>query len=919
MSSDVVLFEHNEIAYKKLIEALKTSKCTTINHATGTGKSFIALKYLYENKSKKYLYIAPTYPIIDQLLKSCYKIGITPKDINIDTMIYHNLLEQDMEKLYEQYDGFIFDEYHRIGAEKTYKKIKQLKMLLKERNDGKKFIGLTATPIRYLDNERNMTQEIFDGNVASTLSLSEAMLEGILPVPTYINSKIACRQTIKSIKEKITKMSPTKQKEKLEEKLDKIDEQINNGKLDNKQLVNKYIQDKNGKYIIFCNNIRELEKYYSEVDCWFEDIGPIKKYKVHSRIDIDPKEKDEVKSVRKKNQQALDKFNEDKEGISVLFCVDILNEGVHVDNIDGIFMLRRTTSPIIYFQQIGRVLSFSGRNKQIKIFDLVNNFNNHMAIERLYKELHEEFEKRSKESPENKEKYEQVLKKFKIMDETKKILNDLEKIKEELTKEKIIESKIDYSIEILTQYIKSGGKVFELFNNKEAKKAYTTIARYDTFVNNKQFEKLLQLNIILPEKISMTIEERQELLNGCNSIQEKINLAYNNCINEVVKFIQENHRLPDLYSESEDEKNLARKYLYKIAEIDQKADDKLKRVCLEEKIELNAWEKVLFDKKININDLNQIIELSQNYIDNKQEIPGYLKLTIEKIIRRYDIKENIKLFELLNQSDVIKQKNLEERQKVRYELINKIDKYLQEHIDDNLEQLKESGIMDIISKLKARDKKLVQLKYEALKREEYKKILENQGEESLKDFCKKMRYMEKEQFDICYASIEQSNKVNEFIVELVKFMAKHNGQYPLSESTDKKERELADKFKVYSQNKNVEIILSMINKDKNNQLHNPLNIIYKLTTKKLENNEIKRIILENTRFFKQHDRKPLSNSSDLEEKKLAIEYQEKCVNGLGNNEITILNNIFNNRKNLRKTCEQYVRNLKKINGEEISY
>lgn len=85
--SIVSLFEHNEKAYKKLIEALKKYKCTTINHATGTGKSFIALKYLYEHRDKKYLYLAPTYPIIDQLLESCYKIGITPKDINIDTMI----------------------------------------------------------------------------------------------------------------------------------------------------------------------------------------------------------------------------------------------------------------------------------------------------------------------------------------------------------------------------------------------------------------------------------------------------------------------------------------------------------------------------------------------------------------------------------------------------------------------------------------------------------------------------------------------------------------------------------------------------------------------------------------------------------------------------------------------------------------
>ena len=93
------LFEHNEQAYRMLKESLKDNKCTTINHATGTGKSFIALKYLYENRDKKYLYLAPTYPIIEQLLADCYKIGLTPEDINIDTMIYRTLLQMDMNEL----------------------------------------------------------------------------------------------------------------------------------------------------------------------------------------------------------------------------------------------------------------------------------------------------------------------------------------------------------------------------------------------------------------------------------------------------------------------------------------------------------------------------------------------------------------------------------------------------------------------------------------------------------------------------------------------------------------------------------------------------------------------------------------------------------------------------------------------------
>ena len=83
----IELFEHNEIGYNDLIKSLKKYKCTTLNRATGTGKSFIILKFLYENRDKKALYITPTYPIIDQVMDSAEELGIERSDLNVDTMI----------------------------------------------------------------------------------------------------------------------------------------------------------------------------------------------------------------------------------------------------------------------------------------------------------------------------------------------------------------------------------------------------------------------------------------------------------------------------------------------------------------------------------------------------------------------------------------------------------------------------------------------------------------------------------------------------------------------------------------------------------------------------------------------------------------------------------------------------------------
>ena len=65
------------------------------------------------------------------------------EDISCDTIIYKSLLNLDMKMLYEQYDGFILDEYHRAGATQTYEKIKELKELIKNGKEDKKIIQKT--------------------------------------------------------------------------------------------------------------------------------------------------------------------------------------------------------------------------------------------------------------------------------------------------------------------------------------------------------------------------------------------------------------------------------------------------------------------------------------------------------------------------------------------------------------------------------------------------------------------------------------------------------------------------------------------------------------------------------------------------------------------------------------------------------
>lgn len=64
---------------------------------------------------------------------------------------------------------------------------------------------------------------------------------------------------------------------------------------------------------------------------------------------------------------------DESDRLKLLFCIDMLNEGVHVEGISGVILFRPTISPIIYKQQIGRALT-AGENSTPLILDVVNNF-----------------------------------------------------------------------------------------------------------------------------------------------------------------------------------------------------------------------------------------------------------------------------------------------------------------------------------------------------------------------------------------------------------------------------------------------------------------------------------------------------------------------------------------------------------------
>ena len=359
------LYEHNKIAYEKLVERLKVSNKTCIIHPTGTGKSYIELKLMIDNPNKKFLHI------------TSYKSNKERFDSNVikytnvsqyESYIYRGLStkNKDINKLVG-YDFIILDEFHRIGAKVWGKNVNKII----NNNPNAKIIGFSATPIRYLDidengNKRDMSDEFFENDIASEMSLKDAILNGVLPIPNYIYGII---DIVKILDENCSNFDKNA-KLNIQNEFDSV-----------RKLMNEYLIS-NGRYIIFCRNIEHKKEIEEKVlEEWLKDFNKVSYYDIDSR-----------KNSNLNNIELYNFENNEDNSLKILFCIDMLNEGVHIKNINGVILCRYTSSGNIYFQQIGRALSsnFEYNIKNPLILDLVDNkenIRNIIPLIDIYKEI----------------------------------------------------------------------------------------------------------------------------------------------------------------------------------------------------------------------------------------------------------------------------------------------------------------------------------------------------------------------------------------------------------------------------------------------------------------------------------------------------------------------------------------------------
>ena len=403
---EINLYEHNQKAYDKMKNMIKEREKCCIIHPTGTGKSYIALKWLNENKNKKSLLVTSSLSIISQIEKTIRENNMTlEKDFpNLEIITYRKLMNDPNKN----YDLIVLDEFHRAGAPKWGEGVRKLLKNNKTAN----VLGLSATPVRYLDSKRDMSEELFEGNVASHITLPYAIAMGILPPPIYINAIYSFKEDLENLENKIAKIKDKEEKKELEKELKKARRLIEQAE-NLPEIFEKYLKKKDSKCLVFTRDIKHLKEMIKECPNWF--------YKINKDLDINYIHSEEDEEM---NKYILDRFHYLKnDKLKLLFSVGMLNEGVHVEDIDAVIMLRPTSSPILYMQQLGRGLT-TGKNKKPLIFDIVNNIKCLKDIELLRETVIKVMKKNNK----TKEEIDQKVKAFKIIDDYKEITKLIEEL-----------------------------------------------------------------------------------------------------------------------------------------------------------------------------------------------------------------------------------------------------------------------------------------------------------------------------------------------------------------------------------------------------------------------------------------------------------------------------------------------------------
>ena len=422
---EIELYAHNKNSYENVKRLWQEGNYVAVIQATGTGKSMLIAKVMSDFLGQKTLILAPSHYILDQ-----QKAKVPWATQSTTFMTYAkaaNLSQRQIENL--DVELIVLDEFHRCGAEVWGAGIQRILHAY----DDSYVIGTTATPIRYLDDSRDMCDELFEGVVAENISLAEAIIKRILPAPTYVAALYTLAEEIEELREKLLRSNLS------EKKKENIEREINQVTIDWEntsgipQILAKYLCPDINKLIVFCKDQNHLDEMEVEVQKWFQKAAIHRWRKIYRVISTDPESDRSLENF--KNGHSTDT-------VHLLFAIDMLNEGLHLPDVGAVILLRPTESPIVFYQQIGRCMQVGADQAPI-IFDFVNNFRSIRAGDFLQDLEEAKNVEKAKRTSLGLEEYAPTIR---VIDETKEIIEVFDEIEDRLASwesmyEKLLEFK----------------------------------------------------------------------------------------------------------------------------------------------------------------------------------------------------------------------------------------------------------------------------------------------------------------------------------------------------------------------------------------------------------------------------------------------------------------------------------------------
>lgn len=394
------LYNHNRMAYKRVMAAFEKENRTCVCHPTGTGKSYVVAAV--SETASRVLVLAPNdFVLHQQQLAMRWHTGAEYRT--------YQWLHQHPEVANRRYDLIVLDEFHRVGAPEWQADVEALM----DSQPQTRVLGTTATPIRQLDGGRNMVDELFGGNVASEMTIAEAWTKySVLPIPRYVSGLFRLDKVAEDAKERISRSRTLSDGEKrkrvfrLSNKI--VDWQLSYGM---PAILRRHLDNDARRVIVFLAHIEQLEPMRDEVAGWFREAGftVAGTYMLHSDM------------TDAKCRRQMGAFEADGDtGVKLMFAVNMLNEGIHVPDVNAVLMLRTTSSNIVYMQQMGRCLTAANTTKPL-VLDMVDNITTTTAI----RGIADEFDRLEKVQAEQEER---EPRRFEVIDYTLGVKDMIERL-----------------------------------------------------------------------------------------------------------------------------------------------------------------------------------------------------------------------------------------------------------------------------------------------------------------------------------------------------------------------------------------------------------------------------------------------------------------------------------------------------------